>query len=83
VTQGIIDPHLLHAPGEVTVVGIAGDEIPVHKRQGSDLAPIPSGAGWPIRLAARPSIVRWKPTRPRQRPPTDDSSSTSWRVAKS
>ncbi|MGH8070295.1 MAG: ATP-binding protein, partial [Candidatus Entotheonellia bacterium] len=39
VTQGIIDPHLLHGPGEVTVVGIAGDEIPVHKPQGSDLAP--------------------------------------------
>jgi hypothetical protein len=39
VTQGIIDPHLLHAPGEVTVVGIAGDEVPVHKPQGSDLAP--------------------------------------------
>jgi Protein of unknown function (DUF499) len=39
VTQGIIDPQLLHAPGEVTVVGIAGDEIPVHKPQGSDLAP--------------------------------------------
>ena len=39
VTQGIIDPQLLHAPGEVMVVGIAGDEIPVHKPQGSDLAP--------------------------------------------
>ena len=39
VTQGIIDPQLLHAPGEVTVVGIAGDEIPVHQPQGSDLAP--------------------------------------------
>ncbi len=39
VTQGIIDPRLLHAPGEVTVVGIAGDGIPVDKPQGSDLAP--------------------------------------------
>jgi Protein of unknown function (DUF499) len=39
VTQGIIDPQLLHAPGEVTVVGIAGDEIPVHQPQGSDLVP--------------------------------------------
>jgi predicted AAA+ superfamily ATPase len=39
VTQGIIEPHLLSAPGEVTVVGIAGDEIPVHKPQGADLIP--------------------------------------------
>src|SRR5262245_36872817 len=42
VTQGIIDTHLLHAPGEMTVVGITGDEIPVHKPQGSHLVPIPT-----------------------------------------
>jgi Protein of unknown function (DUF499) len=39
VTQGIIEPQLLYAPGEVTVVGIAGDELPVHQPQRSDLAP--------------------------------------------
>jgi predicted AAA+ superfamily ATPase len=39
VTQGMIDPRLLPAPGEVTVVGIAGDEISVHKPQGADLIP--------------------------------------------
>lgn len=38
VTQGIIDPHLLHAPDEVMVVSTAGDAIPVHKPQGSELA---------------------------------------------
>jgi|SRR5215475_7279338 len=44
VTQGIIDPHLLHTPGEVTVVGIAGDEIPSTSRRGATWPPIPSGA---------------------------------------
>jgi uncharacterized protein DUF499 len=39
VTPGIIDPGLLHAPSEVTVVGIAGDELSVHKPQGADLTP--------------------------------------------
>jgi predicted AAA+ superfamily ATPase len=39
VTQGIIDAGLLPAPGAVTVIGIAGDEIPVHKPQGTDLIP--------------------------------------------
>ena len=39
VTPGIVDPDLLPAPGEVTVVGIAGDEIPVHQPQGTELIP--------------------------------------------
>jgi hypothetical protein len=50
VTQGIIDPHLLQAPGEVAVVGIAGDEIPVHKPQGSTAS------------AASPARCRWTST---------------------
>jgi predicted AAA+ superfamily ATPase len=39
VTSGIIDTNLLQAPDEVAVVGVAGDEIPVHKPQGADLVP--------------------------------------------
>lgn len=35
----LIDPALLPAAGEVRVVGIAGDEIPVHKPQGVALVP--------------------------------------------
>jgi hypothetical protein len=38
VTDGIVDPQLLPAPGEVIVVGVAGDEIPVHKPQGTDIS---------------------------------------------
>ena len=36
---GIIDESLLPSPGAVNVVGIAGDEIPVHKPQGDRLIP--------------------------------------------
>jgi hypothetical protein len=39
LTQELIDPQRLHAPGEVAVVGIAGDEIPVHRPQGTELSP--------------------------------------------
>lgn len=39
VAQGVLDPALLPAPGEVCVVGVAGDEIPVHKPQGTRLVP--------------------------------------------
>lgn len=39
VTSDIVDGQLLPAPGDVTVVGIAGDEIPVHKPQGNALTP--------------------------------------------
>lgn len=39
VTQNIIDSSLLPAAGEVSVVGIAGDEIPVHKPKGTKLVP--------------------------------------------
>jgi hypothetical protein len=35
----IFDPANLSAPGEVVVVGIAGDEIPVHKPKGTALVP--------------------------------------------
>ena len=38
-TQGIIDAALLPEPGQVIVVGIAGDEIPVHKPKGTRLIP--------------------------------------------
>ena len=39
VTGGIIDDSFLPAPGSVTVVGIAGDEIPVSKNMGDKLVP--------------------------------------------
>lgn len=39
VTADLIDPSLLPEPGSVSVVGIAGDEIPVHKPQGEALVP--------------------------------------------
>jgi predicted AAA+ superfamily ATPase len=39
VTAGMVDPGILPAAGEVTVVGIAGDEIPAHKPQGTELIP--------------------------------------------
>jgi hypothetical protein len=39
VTDGIIDQSLLPAPEEITVVGIAGEEIPVHKPKGTTLVP--------------------------------------------
>lgn len=38
-TRDILDSNLLPTPGEITVVGIAGDEIPVHKPQGTALVP--------------------------------------------
>ena len=37
--DGLVDTKLLPNPGEVTVVGIAGDEIPVHKPKGTKLIP--------------------------------------------
>lgn len=39
VTEGILDSELLPAPGSVAVVGVAGDEIPVHKPKGDALVP--------------------------------------------
>jgi predicted AAA+ superfamily ATPase len=39
ITREILDPALLPAPGEVVVVGVAGDEIPVHKPRGKALIP--------------------------------------------
>jgi hypothetical protein len=39
VTKDIIDPDLLPEPGSVSVVGVAGDEIPVHKPKGDALIP--------------------------------------------
>lgn len=35
----IVDPALLQQPGDVDVVGVAGDGIPVHKPQGTELIP--------------------------------------------
>lgn len=37
--SGIIDPAVLPAPGSVAVVGVAGEEIPVHKPRGNALVP--------------------------------------------
>lgn len=37
--QDILDPGLLPQPGSVAVVGVAGDEIPVHKPKGDALVP--------------------------------------------
>lgn len=39
VTRGMIDHVPLSAPGEVDMVGVAGDEIPVHNPQGTELVP--------------------------------------------
>ena len=39
VTHGLLDAQLLPVPGDVVVVGIAGDEIPVHKPHGTALVP--------------------------------------------
>ena len=39
VTADILDPALLPEPGSVAVVGVAGDEIPVHKPKGEALVP--------------------------------------------
>ena len=39
VAADIVSPALLQPPGEVQVVGIAGDGIPVHKPMGSELIP--------------------------------------------
>ena len=49
VTQGISDPRLLHAPGKVTVVGIADDEIPAPNRGMLTSSYTPSGGSGPIR----------------------------------
>ncbi len=38
-TGHILAPERLPEPGEVTVVGIAGDELPVHQARGTDLLP--------------------------------------------
>lgn len=39
VTAGLLEPDLLPDPGSVAVVGVAGDEIPVHKPKGEALVP--------------------------------------------
>lgn len=39
VTRGLLDPELLPEPGEVDVVGVRGDEIPVHEPRGTELIP--------------------------------------------
>ena len=39
VTSNIIDKDLLPKPGEISVVGVRGDEIPIHKTKGTALIP--------------------------------------------
>lgn len=39
VTEGVLDASYLPDPGTVTVVGIAGDEIPVNRTKGDGLVP--------------------------------------------
>ncbi|MGI6647627.1 MAG: ATP-binding protein [Bacillota bacterium] len=39
VISDILDPALLPEPGSVTVVGVAGDEVPVHRPRGDALVP--------------------------------------------
>lgn len=39
VTDGIVESAVLPPPGEIRVVGVAGDEIPVHKPKGAELVP--------------------------------------------
>lgn len=37
--KGIIDPKFLPAPGEVSVIGVPGDSLPVHEPKGQKLQP--------------------------------------------
>jgi len=39
IAADIVPENVLHQPGEIFVVGIAGDELPVHKPQGTTLVP--------------------------------------------
>lgn len=39
VVNDVLAPELLPEPGSVTVVGVAGDKIPVHKPRGNELVP--------------------------------------------
>jgi len=39
ITSDLLDEKLLPRPGEVAVIAIAGDEIPVHKPKGTKLVP--------------------------------------------
>ncbi|TEB09088.1 ATP-binding protein [Pelotomaculum propionicicum] len=39
IIPDILEPKLLPDPGSVAVVGVAGDEIPVHRPKGNDLVP--------------------------------------------
>ncbi len=39
IIQDFLDPGLLPEPGSIAVVGVAGDEIPVHKPKGEALVP--------------------------------------------
>ena len=39
VARDVIDPDLLPAPGEITVVGIAGDRVAIHETHGARLVP--------------------------------------------
>ncbi len=39
VLSGMLDPAVLPEPGSVAVVGVAGEEIPVHKPRGDALVP--------------------------------------------
>ncbi len=39
VISDIIDPGIMPEPGEISVVGIAGNELPVHKPKGATLIP--------------------------------------------
>ena len=38
-TEKLLSPELLPDPGSVTLVGVAGEEIPVHKTKGNKLVP--------------------------------------------
>ncbi|MBN2373140.1 DUF499 domain-containing protein [bacterium] len=37
--SGMVDGTVIHSPGDVSVAGIAGDELPVHKTRGTGLVP--------------------------------------------
>jgi predicted AAA+ superfamily ATPase len=39
LAKDVIDPALLLGPGEITVIGIAGDRVAIHETQGSRLVP--------------------------------------------
>jgi len=61
VSDGVLSPDLLPEPGDVIVVGIVGDELPVQEVKGSRLQPYTLWGKSPIKSEARNFIGHWGP----------------------